>query len=190
MMKQLVFIVMSWFLFFSFSACALENNDTPAQISEEAAKDKLLLEKKPDDPVILNRLGFNLYRLGFIDEAFNLFKQSIKIDPNIAVPYNNLGIIYLQRKEFNEAEINFKQAFKLDPKYSKPLYNLAVTYFHEKKYWLALKTYVKTKNMDGNYVKERDNKDKIKKEVNEQLKEDPDNGLLRTVAKELQKEKK
>ncbi|MBI5207986.1 MAG: tetratricopeptide repeat protein [Candidatus Firestonebacteria bacterium] len=185
-MKSFVF----YFIFLSFFISGIlfaNDEDTPEQIQNEIEHDRRLLIKSPDNAIILNRLGFNLYRQGKDDEAFNLFNRTIKLNPNLSTPYNNLGVIFLKRRDYIKAEYNFNISAQLDSNSAKPLYNLAVTYFRQKKYWQAAKTYLKSKNTDGSYVKQRYNKTKAKNEINNLLKEDPDNEYLLKISKELDK---
>ena len=52
---------------------------------------------------------------GNYDEALNLYKRILSINPNIAAIHNNIGLIY---SEFNDSRLAleaFKQAIKLFP---------------------------------------------------------------------------
>ncbi len=189
-MGKKIFLLFLLLIFYSSLLIYSEGNDNLLEIQKEIDADNLLLLKNPDNAIILNRMGFNFYRLGKIDEAFILYQKSIKLNSALSTPYNNLGAFYLLRKNYDEAEKNFLMAIKLSPDSIKPLYNLAVTYFRQKKYWLAVKTYLKVKRKDAKYVKERDNKNKAKKEIAERLKEDPDNEILLGVYKEIEKDEK
>ena len=50
------------------------------------------------------------------------------IDPQSALPYNNLAILYVNMGKQEEAITLFKKAIQIDPKYEEAYYNLSGTY--------------------------------------------------------------
>lgn len=69
--------------------------------------------------VIKINLGMSLAGLGKIAEAKEKFQDAIKIDPNIAEPYNNLA----NYAEFPEAEKLYQKALEIDPDFATAYYN-------------------------------------------------------------------
>ena len=65
------------------------------------------------------------------------------------------------------------------------MYNLGVAFFRKGDYFTALRCYIKAKKMNITYVKERGDPEKVKKEVNEALKKDPENKILKKVSSQL-----
>lgn len=74
-----------------------------------------ILKQSPGNPIALNNLGyFLLERDEKINEAFNLIKQAVKIDPTNPSYLDSLGWAYFKMGNLAEAEKNLKQAAKYD----------------------------------------------------------------------------
>jgi tetratricopeptide (TPR) repeat protein len=67
--------------------------------------------------------GFDLIKLGLVQQAIEAFKQAISINPNDAEAYRHLGVCYNRLRRCNEAIIAFRQAISINP-------NDAETYTH------------------------------------------------------------
>ncbi len=65
------------------------------------------------------------------------------------------------------------------------MYNLGVTYFKKGNYFKAFRCYLKAKKMNAAYVKERSDNEKAKIEIDEALKKDPENKILKKVSSQL-----
>lgn len=61
-------------------------------------------------------------------EAEQLFKQALAIDPNIREAYNNLGTIYGQRGDTERGNAQFYKALEIDPLYVFPRCSLALKF--------------------------------------------------------------
>lgn len=70
------------------------------------------LDYDDTDPVILDNLGLNYYRMGDIDNALKYFLKAEKIKPDQSDTLYHLGCIYLERNDFDRAEDMFNKALK------------------------------------------------------------------------------
>lgn len=159
------------------------------ELKQEIASYTALLKKDGGNAKVLNALGFAYYRLHRMDEAMAAYKKAAASDPEYALTYNNLGVAYLNLKEYASAEDAFRTALKLDAQYTKAAYNLSVVLFRQRKYLDAYTAYRLAKKIDAGYVKKRMSDSHARDEINEELRKDPDNKLLRELARELDAEK-
>ena len=56
---------------------------------------KKLIEANPKVEFLYNLLGLILAGQGKIQAAIEYYNKAIKINPNFAMPYNNLGLLYV-----------------------------------------------------------------------------------------------
>jgi len=54
--------------------------------------------------------------------------KSIQLDPNLALPQNQLGLLDLQDGKLADAEAHLKKALSIDPQYAEAQNNLGVLY--------------------------------------------------------------
>ena len=74
-----------------------------------------LLKETPGNPIALNNLGyFLLERNEKIDEAYNLIKQAVKIDPTNPSYLDSLGWAYFKLGNYVEAEKHLREALRID----------------------------------------------------------------------------
>lgn len=74
-----------------------------------------ILKQTPRNPIALNNLGYFLVeRNEKLDEALELIKQAVRIDPNNPSYLDSLGWAYYKLGKFTEAEKFLKDAAKLD----------------------------------------------------------------------------
>ena len=74
---------------------------------------RLALASDPDDPAVLNLLGYLAYRAGKLDSAISWMRQAIQADPGNAVTHNDLGAIYLYAGQMAQAAECFQIAVRL-----------------------------------------------------------------------------
>ena len=93
------------------------------------------LELMDYDPDLWNYLGVAYWRKGDLDEALDAFEQSLSLDHNYAIAFNNRGSVYLskfletQKREDLESSIqNFREAIQLDPVYASAYNGLGAAY--------------------------------------------------------------
>lgn len=74
-----------------------------------------ILKQTPNNPIALNNLGYFLIeRDEKIDEAFELIRQAVKIDPTNPSYLDSLGWAYFKLGKLTEAEKYLRQAAKYD----------------------------------------------------------------------------
>ena len=106
---------------------------------------------RPDTPGARARSAYDLYmRASTLDEdpasfddAEELYKKAIELDPQLAIAYTNLGNIRFRRNDEAGAEVLYRRALELDDRQPEAHYNLgyvmlergyasrAVTYFEQ-----------------------------------------------------------
>jgi tetratricopeptide (TPR) repeat protein len=65
---------------------------------------------------------------GKLEEAKNLYKKVVKIDPRNVEALNNLGVVYMKNKVYKWAIIRLNDALKVQYNYPDAHYNLACIY--------------------------------------------------------------
>ena len=63
---------------------------------------------------------------GRLDEAVDLYKQVLALDPQNKFAYYNLGVIHQTRGRAGAAEDHYQQALDIDPDFVPALFNMAV----------------------------------------------------------------
>lgn len=87
------------------------------------------------DPDLWNYLGVAYWRKGDLDEALEAFEQSLSLDHNYAIAFNNRGSVYLSkfldsqnREDLENSVRNFEEAIRLDPAYASAHNGLGAAY--------------------------------------------------------------
>lgn len=85
------------------------------------SEQKLAIDKNEDGLMYLGNKDY--------DNADKLFREAIRLDPDLPQSYNNLGIVFSDgRKNPQEAIGYFTQAIELNPEYAKALHNRGYAY--------------------------------------------------------------
>ncbi len=176
-------------LLIASSPLAGDREPTPQELEQEVSRMRALTEQKKCDASCMNALGYALYRLERHQEALEAFSLAIAANPSFAVAHNNLGAVHMRLKDYPRAETAFGMAIKIDPNHIKAAYNLSVALYRQKKYLDAYKAYQHAKSIDAAYVQKRFDESGAEKELNNELKKDPENGALRVIVKGLHDEK-
>lgn len=72
------------------------------------------LELSPDEPSVLNYLGYSLIDMGQkLDEALNMVKKAVELRPNDGYIVDSLGWAYYQLRDFEEAVVHLERAVDL-----------------------------------------------------------------------------
>ncbi len=69
-----------------------------------------------------------LHAAGRLEEAEDLYRQVLVLDPGHKAVLNNLGVLRLGQGEYSEAESLLRKAIRVDPETVEPYYNLACLY--------------------------------------------------------------
>ena len=76
-------------------------------------------EKLPDDPKIMDTLGFVYYKKGLYDSAIAEFSDSLDKIPDNAMVRFHLGMTYYNKGDKDRAKAELKKALDLDQKFDK-----------------------------------------------------------------------
>ncbi|MCX5710869.1 MAG: tetratricopeptide repeat protein [Candidatus Omnitrophica bacterium] len=72
--------------------------------------------------------GMSAQHIGNIQTAEQFYQKAIEIDPNYAVPYNDLGVLLEAQGQGARAEQSYLKAVQVDPNYLSAYSNLAIFY--------------------------------------------------------------
>ena len=75
---------------------------------------------------IYSALGVATMKKGNIDDARDLFKIAVKINPKYANGYDNLGLLEVHAQNLDEAERNFKEALRCNSHNPSAMYHLGI----------------------------------------------------------------
>jgi tetratricopeptide (TPR) repeat protein len=88
------------------------------EVAEAHYRESLAIEPQP---AIYSDLGFVLERQGLTDEAVEMYRKALELDPELATPHYNLGGSLVRRGEYAAAERHFRAALEQEP--SAPAYD-------------------------------------------------------------------
>ena len=82
------------------------------EVAEAHYRESLAIKEQP---AIYNDLGFVLEREGLADEAAEMYRKAIKLDPGSASAQYNLGSSLARSGQYAEAESHLRKALKISP---------------------------------------------------------------------------
>lgn len=106
------------------------------------------LQKKPNDPVLQNKLGISELLLQRYKEAKKHFERAIKADRRYADAYNNLGVIEYITKKYGKAVRQYERAIQLNNQSASFFSNLGAAYFSKKEFEKAVTAYKQALQLD------------------------------------------
>ena len=80
---------------------------------------------------VLNQMGVEKNKAGFVDDAIELMRESIDLDPDNAEALMNLGIIFEQVGRTNDALAAIRSAIEVKPNFANAHYQLAHLLDHD-----------------------------------------------------------
>jgi len=86
---------------------------------------------------------------GKLEQAKDLYQQTLRLDPGHVEALNNLGVICLREADYTAAQQNFEKAIRLRPGYVDPFYNMACLYAAKGDIEKSLAYLRKTVSMEG-----------------------------------------
>lgn len=95
----------------------------------EAIFRKVLALGGPKDPLVLSNLAFALFLQRNFEEAKEVYKEAIALDPNRSQRYISLAHVYRELEDYPSAVKMIQKAFSLDPQQNEYRLLLAETYF-------------------------------------------------------------
>ena len=81
--------------------------------------------KMPDNPEILNRLGFILAKEGEVERAVEHYHASLKIDDEDDIVHNAIATLYREKGDFAGAKTHYERALSIDDEYEVTYFNYA-----------------------------------------------------------------
>lgn len=101
-----------WRYYFARGAARLEAGSTEGAFADlEKA-----LELAPDEPVVLNHLGYSYVERGEqLERAFGMIERALELDPNNGAIVDSLGWAHFQRGNYRQAIPYLEQAVELEP---------------------------------------------------------------------------
>jgi tetratricopeptide (TPR) repeat protein len=106
----------------------LNKNDAVLKKEPVPASAEMKAGRNNADSKILYAQAFKKQQEGKLDDAKELYKKVIKIDPRNIQALNNLGVIYMKKKSYKWAVIRLNDALRVKYDYPDAHYNLACLY--------------------------------------------------------------
>ena len=73
------------------------------------------LEVEPENPELLNALGFSLFQQGKSQEAVAAFEKALAADPKHWKAHNNMALASIDLGELEEAEAHYRESLAIEP---------------------------------------------------------------------------
>lgn len=101
------------------------------------------LELDPEFVDAMSNLGIVLRRLGKTDEAIEVLKKCISLNPYNSTPYNSLCIAYMDKRDYKNALKTCQDEIKVLPDEGEAYYNEASVYMNTREFKNAVQSYKK-----------------------------------------------
>jgi tetratricopeptide (TPR) repeat protein len=102
----------NWTLFYFRGICYERSKQWP----KAEADFKKALEIYPDQPLVLNYLGYSWVDQGLnLDEAFKMLRKAVELRPNDGYIVDSLGWAHYKLKQYSEATETLEKAINLKP---------------------------------------------------------------------------
>jgi len=102
---------------------------------------RIYLEFKPDDRVILNKLGMVYYRLNKLPDAVREFSRVLKLDPENADALDGMGLVKAAQQDYDAAIRYHQQAIAINADDMMAYYHLGVALEKKEMYTEAAAAY-------------------------------------------------
>ena len=106
------------------------------------------LAKKPNNSVILNKMGITELLIQRYKQAKKDFEHAIKADREYADAYNNLGVVYYIEKKYGKSIKEYGRAIDLHKDAASYYSNLGAAYFSKKEFEKAVAAYHEALQLD------------------------------------------
>ena len=136
-MKNIILpIAVFSFLFSSISILNVESQDNSSRYMTEYEymdiktidPSEMVSPTENERAMMAYNIGTYLMRQNRLDEAENLLKEAIDLDPVFIDAIDHLGLVYRKQNRLDEAERNYLKSIELNDKNRVPFLNLAVVY--------------------------------------------------------------
>ncbi len=102
----------NWTLFYFRGICYERSNQWP----KAEADFKKALELNPDQPMVLNYLGYSWVDKGLnLEEAFKMLRRAVELQPNDGYIVDSLGWAHFKLGQYQEAAQTLEKAINLKP---------------------------------------------------------------------------
>jgi tetratricopeptide (TPR) repeat protein len=106
------------------------------------------LNKKHNDPRLLNKIGITELMMQRYKEARSSFERAIRSDHKFADAYNNLGVIFYEGKKYGPAVKQYEKAIQIDNTSASFFNNLGAAYFSKRAFEAAVTAYQHALELD------------------------------------------
>lgn len=136
-----------------------------AQLKESIGEFRLAIDdvaqalgEKPNDLRSLNLMGSLLIEIEDYEQAANVLKKALEVNPMSAEVHNNLGVVYhdvalKENNDFDLALAEFRKAADLKPEFAEALANLGDIYYHNDQFREALANLSRAVEIDPSLVR-------------------------------------
>lgn len=128
------------------SALVEARGDYPEGMKRYLAAVKL----DPENPALLNDLGWIAYRMSQYPEAVAALEKAAALDPKNPMIQTNLALAYQKVEKTEEAIVRLRRAIALNPEYTLALYALGKAYESRGRYAEAVQAYRLAWKQSGN----------------------------------------
>jgi tetratricopeptide (TPR) repeat protein len=92
--------------------------DQDKDINEALKFAQLAKEKLPDDPNVMDTLGWVYYKKGLYDSAIGEFTECLEKMPDNPTAIYHLGMAYNKKGDLGKARVELQKALRLDKNFS------------------------------------------------------------------------
>ena len=85
------------------------------KLDEALKKSQDAVKLKPNDPILLNNLGFLYFAMGRNDEAVTYLEKTLQLDPKRKEAHGNIAEVYLRLGRKPEAKLHYEEYLRLYP---------------------------------------------------------------------------
>lgn len=119
----------------------LESRDTAAS-PDENVRAALDLARQAEQAEAKGKTG----------DAIDLYKRSLRLNPNVAAVWNNLGVIFIEQEDYMDAVSALQYAADLDQSDPRPVENLGNAYHLSGHDQDAMRYYLESLQRDPNWL--------------------------------------
>jgi tetratricopeptide (TPR) repeat protein len=129
--KLLIIVIVALLIgFVSYSVITRNNNKVEGNVALQQYKESLpKLKKKaqenPDDYIVNKEYAYALYVTNNNDEAIEIYKKVVDLNPQDSTSLNNLANLYRKSKNFTEARAYYERSISVLPKQVNAYVNLS-----------------------------------------------------------------
>jgi tetratricopeptide (TPR) repeat protein len=156
-MKNVILLVLFPFLVFGCVTTNVQNNEPPENIAGYETDDNIKLigpsamvaPTRNEQAMIAYKQGTEFMYANKLDEAENLLKEAIDLDPLFVDAMDHLGRVYRMQNRLSEAEEIYLKSIEINDRNLVPYQNLAVVYRLQNRLNDAFELYRKMIDIDA-----------------------------------------